>query len=220
MRKDKNKEEHESIFLSEKLRAAVTAFVAGAGLIALIFFRSEMDLFEIFGLVVKLVTSIDLFFAFKFYKWDVAEGLLGGILFSLLYNEGYLVLGKLWTQDFDTYLIEGVWGSLYLAAAGMSLWMTLIITVNHFIVNYNIKSNLKNLILNQFSIVFKFVSYILLLTANSRLGFSASVIGKNIIVSHIDMAILLLVIMTETQFDSFIKLRQELLAAPKGVKNK
>ena len=212
--------DRESIFLSEKLMTAVTAFIAAAGLISLIFFRSEMDLFEIFGLLVKIVTSAAIYFAFRGYKWDVAKGLLGGVLFSLMYNEAYLVLAKLWAQDFDTYLIAGVWGSLYLAAAGMSLWMTLIITVDHFIVNYTLQSNPKNLILNRFSIVFKFISYILLLTANSQLKFSTLMIGKNAIESLIDMAILLLVIMTETQFDTFKKLRQELLAAKRGAKNK
>lgn len=202
----------EVLFLSERCMAVVCAFIAVMGLISLVLFRNEMELFEIFGLLVKVVTAVMIYFAFRSYKWDAAKGLLGSVLFSLMYHEAYLVLVKLWSQDFDTYLVAGVWGSLYLAAAGMTLWMTVIITVNHFMVNYTLKSNPKNLMLNRISIIFKFATYILLLAANRRLGLNASLMWKNILEYLTDIAILLLVIMTESQFDNFKKLRQELLA--------
>ena len=202
----------ERLFLSERFMAAVCAFIAVMGLISLVIFRGKMELFEIFGLLVKVVTAVMIYFAFRSYKWDAAKGLLGSVLFSLMYHEAYLVLVKLWSQDFDTYLVAGVWGSLYLAAAGMTLWMTVIITVNHFMVNYTLKSNPKNLMLNRISIIFKFATYILLLAANRRLGLSSSLMWKNILEYLTDIAILLLVIMTESQFDNFKKLRQELLA--------
>ena len=202
----------ETILLSERCMAVVCAFIAAMGLLSLVLFRGEMELFEIFGLLVKVVTAVMIYFAFRSYKWDAAKGLLGSVLFSLMYHEAYLVLVKLWSQDFDTYLVAGVWGSLYLAAAGMTLWMTLIITVNHFMVNYTLKSNPKNLILNRISIIFKFAAYILLLAANRRLGLKSSLMWKNILEYLTDIAILLLVIMTESQFDNFKKLRQELLA--------
>lgn len=202
----------ETLFLSERCMAVVCAFIAAMGLISFVLFRNEMELFEIFGVLVKVVTAVMIYFAFKSYKWDAAKGLLGSVLFSLMYHEAYIVFVKLWSQDFDTYLVAGVWGSLYLAAAGMTLWMTLIITVNHFMVNYTLKSNPKNLMLNRISIIFKFATYILLLAANRRLGLSSSLMWKNILEYLTDIAILLLVIMTESQFDNFKKLRQELLA--------
>ncbi len=63
----------------------------------------------------------------------VAKGLMGGVLFCLMYQEAHLALAVLWgEQNFDTYLMAGVFGSVYLAAAGMSFLMTVIITVNHF----------------------------------------------------------------------------------------
>lgn len=202
----------ETLFLSERCMAVVCAFIAAMGLLSLVLFRGEMELFEIFGLLVKVVTAVMIYFAFRSYKWDAAKGLLGSVLFSLMYHEAHLVLVKLWSQDFDIYLVAGVWGSLYLAAAGMTLWMTLIITVNHFMVNYTLKSNPKNLMLNRISIIFKFATYILLLAANRRLGLYASLMWKNILEYLTDIAILLLVIMTESQFDNFKKLRQQLLA--------
>ena len=207
-----NKNRIETLFLSERFMAAVRAFIAVMGLISLVIFRGEMELFEIFGLLVKVVTAVMIYFAFRSYKWDAAKGLLGSVLFSLMYHEAYLVLVKLWSQDFDTYLVAGVWGSLYLAAAGMTLWMTMIITVNHFMVNYTLKSNPKNLMLNRISIIFKFAAYILLLAANRRLGLRTSLMWKNILEYLTDIAVLLLVIMTESQFENFKKLRQELLA--------
>ena len=209
---DNNKNKIETLFLRERCMAVVCAFIASMGLISLVLFRNEMELFEIFGLLVKVVTAVMIYFAFRSYKWDAAKGLLGSVLFSLMYHEAHLVLVKLWSQDFDTYLVAGVWGSLYLAAAGMTLWMTMIITVNHFMVNYTLKSNPKNLMLNRISIIFKFATYILLLTANRRLGLYASLMWKNILEYLTDIAILLLVIMTESQFDNFKKLRQQLLA--------
>ena len=203
----------ESLFLNEHVMAAVCAFIAAAGLITLIFFRGEMDAFEIFGLLVKLAAAVDIYFTFRSFKWDVVKGLLGGVLFSLMYLEAYLVFAKLWSRDFDTYLVAGVAGSIYLAAAGMSLWMTIIITLNHFIVNYNIRSNPKNVILNRIAIIFKFAAYILLLASNRRLGLSSSVMRGNLLGQLTDIAILLLVILIESQFESFKILRQELLAA-------
>ncbi len=203
----------ESIFLNEHFMAAVCAFIAAAGLISLIFFRSQMDAFEKFGLLVKLAASVTIYFAFRHYKWDVVKGLLGGVLFCLMYHEAYLVLGELWSEDFDIYLVAGVHGSIYLAAAGMSLWMTIIITLNHFIVNYNIRSNPKNVILNRIAIIFKFAAYILLLAANRRLGLSSALMWENILEHLTDIAIVLLIILIESQFESFKILRQELLAA-------
>ena len=61
------------------------------------------------------------------------------------------------------------------------------------------------------AIIFKFAIYILLLTANSRLGFSASILWKNALQYLTDMAIILLLVCIESQFDSFKVLRQELL---------
>ena len=209
---DTKETERESIFLNEHLFTAVCVFTAAAGLASLIFFRSEMDPFEMFGLPVKLLTAVGIYFAYIHYKWDVVKGLMGGVLFSLMYHEAYLVLAKLWSQDFDTYLVAGVHGSLYLAAAGMSLLMTIIITINHFFVNYSLQSNPKNVILNRIAIIFKFAAYGLLLAANGRLGLSPSLMWKNVLEHLTDIAVLLLVIIVESQFDSFKKLRQELLA--------
>ncbi|MBP3204412.1 MAG: hypothetical protein J6M66_03195 [Lachnospiraceae bacterium] len=201
----------EKIFLSERFMAAACAFMTVAGLVSLFFCFMEQDAFEIFALVIKLVTATAMFQAFRAFKWDVAKGLLGGVLFCLMYQEAHLAIDRLWkVENFDVYLIAGVQGSLFLAGAVMNLVMTIIITLNHFFINYSIHGNPKNVILNRIALVFKFAVCILLVAANSRLGFSTDLRWNQSLQYLMDMALLLLVTCLEAQFDSFNMLRQEL----------
>ena len=205
-------EERESIFLNEYLMAAACIFAVVTSLILLIFFRSEANIFSTFEILIKMITAVSMFFAFRHYNWDVAKGLMAGVLFSLMYQEAYFVLDRLWgEQDFDIYLVAGVQGSLYLAAAGMSFLMTIVITINHFHICYGLHGTPQNVIFNRVAIIFKFGVYIMLLAANSRLGFSPSILWKNALQYLTDMAVLLLTVSIESQFDSFKLLRQELM---------
>ena len=218
MTKGSNKE---SIFLNEHLMAVVcvSSVITGAASLFLLSLQ-ENNYLAIFGLVIKLITTATMFFAFRHYNWDVTKGLMGGVLFSLMYEEAYLVLGKLWSeQDFDVYLVVGVQGSLYLAAAGMSFLMTIVITINHFIINYAIHGNPENVIFNRMAIIFKFIVYIILIVTNSMLGLSASGMWANALMYLTDMAILIMLICIESQFDSFKLLRHELLNEKRERKN-
>ena len=207
-----NQKNRESIFLNEHLMTATCLFTVITSVISLFFIPSQGDSFTKFEILVKLLTTIAMLFAFKYYNWDVAKGLMGGVLFCLMYQEAYLVLGRLWgEQDFDTYLVVGVQGSLYLAAAGMSFLMTIIITINHFIINYASHGNPENVIFNRMAIIFKLAVYVLLLVTNSKLGFSSEMLWKNALQYLTDIAILLLIVSIESQFDSFKVLRRELL---------
>ena len=192
--------------------AAACAVVVLTSLISLFFCVKEKDSFAVFEVVTKLVTASAMFLAFKFFKWDVAKGLMGGVLFCLMYQEAHLVLNVLWgEQNFDAYLVVGVQGSLYLAAAGMAFLMTVIITINHFFINYASHGNPKNVILNRMAIIFKFAVYILLFASNSQLGFSPAILWRNAVQYLTDSVLLLLLVSVESQFDSFNVLRQELL---------
>ena len=210
----------ESIFLNESFMAAICFLATATGLVFLFLCISDRDYFGMFEIVVKLTTAVSMFIAFRSYKWDVAKGLMGGVFFSLMYEEAYLVLGKLWSeQDFDVYLVVGVQGSLYLAAAGMSFLMTIVITINHFIINYAIHGNPENVIFNRMAIIFKFIVYIILIVTNSMLGLSASGMWANALMYLTDMAILIMLICIESQFDSFKLLRHELLNEKRERKN-
>ncbi len=212
---DNTKEDvRESIFLNEKFMMATCLFAAITSLIAFILMLSRNDYFARFEVLVKLMIVTALYLSFRHYNWDVAKGLMGGVLFCLMYREAYLVLGNLWAEeDFDTYLVVGVQGSIYLASAGMSFLMTIIITINHFIINYAKHGNPGNVILNRMAILFKLVVYVILIVTNSVLGFSPILLWENSLLYLSDMAVLLLLVCIESQFDSFKILRQELMQA-------
>ena len=201
----------EKVFLSERFMAAACILMAAAGIVSLAFSFREQDAFEIFALLVKLVTAVAMFLAFRSFKWDAAKGLMGGVLFCLMYQDAHLALANLWSeQNFDAYLASGVQGSLFLAGAGMNLLMTVIITANHFFINYSTHGNLKNVILNRIALVFKLAVCVLLTVTNSLLGFSTVLRLARSVQYLMDIALLVLVACLEAQFDSFNALRQEL----------
>lgn len=206
------KKQRESIFLSERFMAVVCAAMVVMGLASLFLCVREGDSFIVFEGLTKLITATAMYLAFKFFKWDVAKGLMGGVLFCLMYQEAHFAVNVLWGEEnFDTYLVAGVQGSLYLAAAGMAFLMTVIITINHFFINYSSHGNPKNVILNRMAIIFKFAVYILLLVSNGFLGFSPAILWRNALQYLTDSALLLLLVCVESQFDSFNAIRQELL---------
>ena len=201
----------EKVFLSERFMGAVCIFMAAAGLASLVFCVMEQDTFETFALLIKLVTAVTMYLAFRSFKWDAAKGLLGGVLFCVMYQDAHLVLARLWAeQNFDAYLAAGVQGSLFLAGAGMNLLMTVIITANHFFINYSSHGNPKNVILNRIALVFKFAVCFLLMATNGMLGFSSALRWTHSVQYLADIALLVLVACLEAQFDSFNALRQEL----------
>jgi len=201
-----------SILLNEHFMAFICIVVFVTGLITLYLCIRIGEPFEVFGQLTKLVTSVAMYYAFRFFKWDVVKGLMGGSLFSLMYQEAYLVLAKLWAvENFDTYLVAGVQGSIYLASAGMTFLMTAIITINHYFICYSSHGNPKNVILNHMALIMKFTVYILLFVSNSHLiGFPSDMLWKNAMQYIMDIALLLLLFTMESQFDSFNLLRQEL----------
>ena len=214
----RGKEKRKSIFLSEVFMAVACVAVIVSGIFTLVLCIRQNDAYAIFDLLVKLAASAAMYQAFRFFKWDVAKGLMGLALCGIMYHEAYQVLIRLWgEQNYDTYLVAGVAGSLYLAAAGMALLMTVIITINHFFINYSTRSNPKNIILNRIAILFKLIVYIMLFVSNSRLDFSHAFLLKNGMQFMTDLLLLVLVMSIETQFDSFNALREELrLAKRKG----
>ena len=100
---DTNKTGRESIYLSERFMTAACLFAVVAGVICFIIGKATGDFFSLFEITVKLVTTVAMYFAFRRYNWDVAKGLMGGVLFCLMYQEAHLVLARLWgEEDFDT----------------------------------------------------------------------------------------------------------------------
>lgn len=205
----------ENTFLNEIVMRNVSILSAVCGLISMIILMAshELTLLLLFEKTVKIVITLLILWAFSRFHWDIMKGMMGGLLFCLMYQEGFLVLGKLWgeTVDFDAYLIMGVQGSLYLAAQSMSFMMTIIITVNHFIIDYSRVGNFGNLIFNQISIIFKIILYISLIIINCFLNLP-HILQINAGLEFIsDLAIVIMLICIESQLDSFKAIKHELL---------
>ena len=87
----------EKAFLNERFMAAVCIIMVVAGMASLVFCIREQDAFDIFALLVKQVTAVTMFLAFHSFKWDAAKGLMGGVLFCLMYQDAHLALAGLWS---------------------------------------------------------------------------------------------------------------------------
>lgn len=212
----------EEKFLDEKLMKNISLLSVACGVISLVLLSvaNELELLPLFEKLIKITITLLTLWAFSRFHWDVMQGLMGGLLFALLYQESFLVLGRLWgeTSDFDAFLIMGVQGSLYLAAQSMSFLMTIIIVINHFIIDYSRIGNYGNVIFNQISILFKIFLYIFLMIVNVFLN-QPMLIQINSGFEYLsDLCIVILVICIETQLDSFKAIKQELLRAKKNKK--
>ena len=205
----------EKLFWNEKLMRNISLISIICGIVSLIILciSNKLGLLLAFEKVVKIVITLLVLRSFSQFRWDVMKGMMGGLLFALLYQESFLVLGRLWgeTSDFDFYLIMGVQGSLYLAAQSMSFLMTVIIILNHFIIDYSRIGNYRNVLFNQISIIFKVLLYILLMIVNVFLN-QPLLIQINSGIEYIsDLCIVILIICIETQLDGFKTIRQDLL---------
>lgn len=209
----------ENMFLDERMMKYVSILSAVCGFVSLLILAisNEMTLLDSFEKTIKIVITLFTLWSFSRFHWDAMKGMMGSLLFALLYQECFLVLGKLWgeTSDFDYYLVMGVQGSLYLAAQSMSFLMTVIIIINHFVLNYSRLDNINNVIFNQISIVFKLMLYIFLLIINGYLNITLSTQINYVFEYLSDICILIMVICIDTQLDNFKAFRQELLKSKK-----
>ncbi|MDO4187666.1 MAG: hypothetical protein Q4D29_01630 [Lachnospiraceae bacterium] len=205
----------EEKFLDERLMRNVSLISVACGFISLIILSvtHNLELLPAFEKIVKIVITLFTLRAFSNFHWDFMQGMMGALLFALLYQEGFLVLGKLWgeTSDFDAFLIMGVQGSLYLAAQGMSFLMTIIIIINHFVIDYSRISNLANVIFNQISIIFKILLYGFLMVINGFLSQPLHIQINSGFEYMSDLCIVILIICIESQLDNFKAIRQDLL---------
>jgi len=207
----------EKVFLDERTLkvAAVLSVLTGLASAAILGVKHDLTLLALFGRMIKTVITLLTLWSFSRYHWDAMKGMLGGLLFGLMYQESFLVLGELWgaTNDFDVYLIMGVQGSLYLAAQSVSFLMTIIIIINHFVISYSRAGDYANVLFNRISILFKIALYISLMLINSRLDlplYRQISAGLEYIA---DLAVVVMIICIESQLDSFKRIKQELLDA-------
>lgn len=207
--------------LDEKVMVTVSVLSVVFNLLSLavLWLCHELQLMAVFEKTVKITMTLLTLWTFLSLRWDAMKGMLGGLLFSLLYQEAILVLGGLWgeTSDFDYYLIMGVQGSLYLAAQTTSFMMTVIIILNHFLIDYSHWGNYANLIFNRISIIFKIILYLSLMIINGTLELPSLLQFNAGFEYAADLAVIIAVICIETQLDSFRSLRHELIEEKRKV---
>lgn len=75
--------------------AAVVLF----SLVSLVLSIRDRESFVIFEVLAKLVTASAMYLSFRSFKWDVVKGLMGSVLFALMYQEAHLVLNVLWAEE-------------------------------------------------------------------------------------------------------------------------
>lgn len=205
----------EGLFLNEILMKQVAILSALCGVLSLgvgYYFDNIEPLF-LFEEIMKVTLTLLTLWSFSKFRWNILQGMMGSLLFALLYQESFLVLGKLWgeTSDFDAFLIMGVQGSLYLAAQSMSFLMTAIIIVNHFIIDYSRIGNFGNVVFNQMSIIFKILLYIFLMAINMFLS-KPRIELINAGLGYLqDLCIVILIVFVETQLDNFKSIKNDLL---------
>lgn len=191
---------------------SILSLILGLASFVTVFLYHDLSLQNAFERVVKLLLAILTLWSFSRCHWDVTKGIMGGLLFALLYRESNLVLGRLWgeTSDFDSYLIMGVQGSLYLAVQTMSFMMTIIIIINHFVIGYSNKGNWGSVVLNQISIIFKITLYVFLMVINGLLSMPLYQQIANGLEYAADLNIIIMLICVETQLDNFKSIKHEL----------
>ena len=100
----------EKAFLNEKLmrNVSIVSVIAGIISLCLMIISHEITPLLLFEKLVKILITILTLWWFTKFHWDAVKGMMGGLLFALLYQESFLVLGRLWgeTSDFDAYLIS------------------------------------------------------------------------------------------------------------------
>lgn len=209
-----------SIFLNEYVMktASIVVAMGAVSLVIIMALSGQLTTLTLFEEIIKAVIAAALYITFSHYKWDFMRGLMGAMLFALLYQEAFLALGELWgkTADFDSYLIMGIEGSLYLAASTMSFMMTAIIIVNHFVLEYSKAGNRANMIFNQISILLKIMLYVMLLIVNAYLDLPTITLVNTGIGYVTDLAVIIMLICIESQLDDFKEMKEEIMKQKRG----
>ena len=205
-----------ALFLNENFMRVwlAVSLLCGITSLAMLFLSREATLFGCFEKLVRMFATVMLWVGFSRFRWDAVKGLMGSLLFCLMYEEGLLVLGDLWggTADFDAYLAVGIQGSLFLAAETAGFAMTLLITLNHYIIDLSPHGNMGNVMFNQIAIIFKVLIYVSLMIVNPMLDLTNAYMLNKGFEYLSDLAMIIILVCVETQINDFKALRHELMS--------
>ena len=147
---------YKMFFLSE--RTALVATVVSVLLMPVIYFfgtdSGGLDLSGLYDLQIRLLLICTLFYALKKHKLFLMQAATVGLIFCMLCTQSQFALGKLASQDSETFIIMGLQGFVFLAAERMVLFIQSFICASHFIIHAAKKQEEIRVFLNQISILF------------------------------------------------------------------
>ena len=106
----------ESFFLSEYFMTGTFTCAALMGFLSFALLNDEGFSYTRFSLLVKVITTVFMYYAFRHYEWDITKGLMGGVLFCLCLrrliwsSEGCgrrpILTNTLWQDRREAYILH------------------------------------------------------------------------------------------------------------------
>ena len=147
---------YKRFFLSE--RTALVSAAAGILLMPVIFFFGRrsggLDLAGIYDLLMRVLLVGTLLYSLRKHKLLLMQAATVGLLFCMLCTQSQYALGKLASQDSETYIIMGLQGFIFLAGERMILFIQSFVCCSHFVIHVARKQEAIRVSLNQISILF------------------------------------------------------------------
>ena len=115
---------------------------------------ASLDLAALYDVLLRSLLVCTLFYSLKTHKLFLMEAATVGLLFCMLCAQSQYALGKLASQDSETYIMMGLQGFVFLAVERMILFIQSFICVSHFIIHAARRQEAIRVSLNQVSILF------------------------------------------------------------------
>lgn len=116
-----------------------------------------LDMFTMFEIVLRTMLIVGLYRAYRHENMYIMSGIVGGLLFCILYREANHVLGGLLTLSVDKFIMMGYKGSLYLCISMTILFLECVMVYNHFSISLYHINGITKLAVNEISTCLLFI---------------------------------------------------------------
>ena len=108
----------------------------------------------LYDLLIRLLLVGTMVYALKTHKLFLMQAATVGLLFCMLCAQSQYALGKLASQDSETYITMGLQGFIFLAGEHMILFIQSFVCVSHFIIHAARRQEAIRVSINQVSLLF------------------------------------------------------------------
>ena len=147
----------------------------------------------IHDLLMRFLLVGTLLYSLKTHKLFLMQAATVGLIFCMLCAQSQFALGKLASQDSETYIMMGLQGFIFLAGERMILFIQSFICVSHFIIHAARKQEAIRVSLNQIAILFLLALLIVQLIIAPALTFERSYV-LYIWTTHLDELFIFLLV--------------------------